>query len=249
MHTSPQSGQGALASKPPEHHLAIIAPAPQVGDIVREINRLYVVKGLETARVIGEYVLRVCFHGDVTAIHNRSRHPASYRELARRPDLKVSATFIYSAVAVVEQLRMLPDDLAGELPLAHHRALLAIKDESDKVATARQAVQGDWSVKKLRDHVRSITHKRDTESTKRHAGRPSQPPFARAIRHIEHAVKELNDYSLSDADVRAYGYMKSSEDSERALECLQQLASLLEQVRDVSRESGDRLFPRVNTSD
>jgi len=87
---------------------------------VAHINQLYIAKGLETARVIGEYVLTTFFGGDTETFRAKGSKHTSFRALAEREDLHVSHVWIWRAVSVVDQLQLLPEDVAGSLPFTHH---------------------------------------------------------------------------------------------------------------------------------
>ena len=119
-------------------------------EAVAHINRLYVAKGLETARDIGAYVLTAFFDGDSAAYQKRGNGHETFRKLAEHPGLQVSYSFIYNAVAVCEQLSTLPADLASALPLSHHKILLPVKDAGQKIELARLAVEGEFAKSEVR---------------------------------------------------------------------------------------------------
>ena len=106
--------------------------APLVDQVVAALNQIYRAKGMETARAVGELLLGTFFEGDPAYFHERGKDHASFRQLAERDDLHFSHAFLWSACAVVEQLRQLPKDVAGVLPLSHHKLLLTVKDPAEK---------------------------------------------------------------------------------------------------------------------
>jgi hypothetical protein len=71
---------------------------------------------------------------------NAGRH-VTFRALAKREDLRVAYTTIWYSVAVLDQLRCLPADIATALPLSHHKLLVPVKDEELKRRLAERAVQ------------------------------------------------------------------------------------------------------------
>ena len=74
---------------------------------VGEINRIYVSKGLETARSIGNYVVDTFFGGNLDSFRKRERKHVTFRALADRKDLHVAYNTIWYSVAVLDQLRLL----------------------------------------------------------------------------------------------------------------------------------------------
>jgi hypothetical protein len=166
---------------------AVAAPLPGEGAVdstlldqaVAELNRRYAVKGLETIREIGEYVLAVFFDGEPENFRDRGNGHITFRQLGERDDLRVSYAFIWRAVSVVDQLRLLPEEVASALPPTHHTLLLGVKDTKKKQDLARQAVAGEWSKDRLQVAVTKLR-----EKEKSAAGRPPLPAFVKAIHKL-----------------------------------------------------------------
>jgi hypothetical protein len=153
-----------------------------VNQAVSDINRIYVGKGLEAARGIGEYVLRTFFAGDVESFRCRERKHASFRELAERKDLRVSHVFLWNCVAVAEQLKALPNDIANALPVSHHKLLLPVHDEKTKVTLARKAVRENLTTKELAVEIRRVRRHATNGGKKR--GRPPLPAVIRLLNSL-----------------------------------------------------------------
>ena len=66
---------------------------------VAEINRIYVSKGLETARAIGNYVVNAFFGGDLESFRQREKKHVTFRALADREELHVAYNTIWSSEA------------------------------------------------------------------------------------------------------------------------------------------------------
>lgn len=163
---------------------------------VQRINRAWAIKGLETAREIGEYVLSAFFDGDPAAFHERGKSHTSFRALSEREDLYVSHSWIWRAVSVTEQLRLLPDDISTALPFTHHTLLIPVKDEKTKVKLAKNAAQHGWSKRKLEAEVKKVRAKRPKGPK---VGRPPLPRFQKSIHKIEKLLKEPEE-SFGDID-------------------------------------------------
>jgi len=111
-----------------------------VEQAVADLNSIYSRKGLETALELGRHLLDRYFGGDPENFRGRSRSHVSFRALAGTDDLAVSYSWLSKAVAVVEQVEQLPQDVAMALPVAHHTLLLSLRDLDTKSRLAGQAV-------------------------------------------------------------------------------------------------------------
>ena len=125
-----------------------------VATAVREINRIYVTKTLETYLAIGRYVLETFFEGDFEVFRSRRRSDENFKALAQREDLMVSATTLWRSVAVLQQSRGLPGEVARGLSISHHLELLKVKDEERKAGLARAAVEEGMSRGELAEEIR-----------------------------------------------------------------------------------------------
>lgn len=153
---------------------------------VCDLNHIYMTKALQTACLIGEYVIDRFFGGDVEAFRKGSCEHASFRALSKHQDLRVSPTYLWTAVAVVGQLRDLPEDLAQCLTLSHHRLLLPLKDASVKVALARMAVKQRLSKRELEREIGRLIG-----SQTRGVKRAPNVPVIKALSHLIEASEEF----------------------------------------------------------
>lgn len=175
--------------------LAVVLPGERQADVrlvervVADLNRLYTRKGLETARALGEYLLAAFFNGDPAEFHRRGGSHLSFRELAGRTDLQMSSSFLWSCVAIVEQLRLLPADLVQALPLSHHKLLLPVRDEREKLELARQAIREGLTRRDLEGEIRRRRGASSApEAGRRRPGRPPHPPLMRALSQVKRAL-------------------------------------------------------------
>lgn len=155
--------------------------------VVAEVNHRFSDGGLEAAEAVGQYLLDVFFDGEPVAFHNRERRYEEFRTLTQRTDLAMSYSFLWTAIAVVEQIAGLPADIARRLPLAHHRALLTIKDPDLKARTARYALEHGLSKRELERRVRRVR----PDEPKR--GRRRLPELERAARDLTTALDHLRE--------------------------------------------------------
>jgi len=196
---------------------------------VQELTQLYQAKGLETARLIGEYLISTFFGGDPAAFHDHEKEHASFRELARRDDLPVSASFLWNACAVVEQLRLLPEDIAGALPLSHHKLLLPVKDPEMKAELAREAVAQGLS---KRDFEEEVKKARASETTPREGkvGRPALPGFVKGLTRLKAAVDLATREAVKSEDFANYSTNKARVLVEELEQQIRDLENLKEHI-------------------
>ncbi len=196
---------------------------------VAELNRIYIGKGLETARALGGYVLEHFFEGDEEAFHERGRKHASFTALAKRDDLRVGYSFLWHSVAIVRQLQLLPDDIAGALPVSHHRLLLPVKDEKAKVRLAKKAAKKGLSKRAFEEEVKKVRRK-ELGGEKR--GRPADPAFVKAMKRVHKAAQLALMEEVSKEAVVCYRPWKAQELVEALEQDIETLQGLAEAVRD-----------------
>ena len=148
---------------------------------VADLNRIYTTQGMETIRIVGEYVLERFFGGDPAVFRDRSKKHLTFRQLAGRDDLQMSYSFVWKSVAVVHQLRVLPQDVAQALSMSHHIALLPVKDAGEKVRLAQAAADEGLGREALLARVKEARLAGGPASK---AGRPALPAFVKAFRRL-----------------------------------------------------------------
>jgi len=189
-----------------------------VSTAVREINRIYATKTLETYIAIGKYVLDTFFEGDFTLFRSRGRSDPNMKALAARDDLMVSATTLWRSVAVLEQSRQLP----------RHLELLRVKDEEDKENLARSAVEEGMSRGRLAEEVREVLGDDEPGEPERPEPEERAPRAMKALAHVGRAVEHL-------AAVADEGGLEgiAEEEQREALKKLDEALAKLRRVRQV----------------
>jgi len=204
---------------------------------VREINRAYVTKGLETATWVGEYVLKTFFDGKVENFRRLGRKHASFRELGEREDLHVSYVFLWNCVATVDQLKELPAEIANALPVTHHTLLLSVHDEKAKLALAKKAVRENLSKRELSVAVRKV---RQGNGNGAHRGRPAISPTVRLFATLSRlAALARSPETADDRDIADLGPAKLGSILGEAERHLTTLRALVERLR--SKIDGPRV--------
>ncbi|MFH1467649.1 MAG: hypothetical protein ABIO70_24905 [Pseudomonadota bacterium] len=171
---------------------------------VAEINRIYVAKGLEMARTLGSYVLATFFGDDLDSFHAREKAHVTFRALGQREDLRVAYTTIWYSVAILGQLRQLPEDIAGALPLSHHKLLLPVHDDKAKLALARKAVREGMSSRELAAAIKKARKGQGTG-----AGRPALPAFVKGLTRLTKAIELATSEAVDTATFATYSPQKA----------------------------------------
>ena len=92
--------------------------------------------------------------------------------LAKHDDLHVADKTIWYSVAVLDQLRLLLDDIGEALPLSHHKLLLRVTDAKVKAELATKAAAEKFSSRDLAEVVKAA---RAAQSWKARGGRSPLP--------------------------------------------------------------------------
>lgn len=194
---------------------------------VAEINRLHNAKGLELARAIGTYVVQALFNNNLDTFAATSREHLTFRALAQRDDLRVSYTSVWYSVAVLDQLRVLPDDIGAALPLTHHKLLVPVRDPQTKVRLAARAVEEQLT---SREFAAEVKRARAQENPGARGGRRRRPlpafvkGMTRLRRAIELATSEVVSHETFDSysPGKARLLMEELEGQTAALEALKE---------------------------
>jgi hypothetical protein len=191
---------------------------------VAELNRMHRESALRLACQTGKYLLATFFGDDLAVFRERSGTHQSFRELAARADLRFSASFLYTSVAVVEQCRQLPASVAGELPLSHHRLLLPIQNRQLKTKLAQRAVRERLSKRALAEEVKALRRHPGPGNVKR--GRPPLPEAVKKLHQLRRAAGALLHMKASVLDFEDYS-------PRAARELITELMTELEEVSEV----------------
>lgn len=201
---------------------------------VAYINDSVLGAGLELARQISEYVLNEFFDGDYARFVDPSRtKPASFRKLCRHANLAIGGHRLYTYVRIGQQLKRLPEDVAERLSVTHHRALLPLKSDKERLELAVRAADEEWTGTQLESEVRS----RLPPSTK---GRKPLPVAVKVIRRVS---KELGSVGDSVAACNGLPRLGAEErevlvqEIERSLEVLKELRDSVENT-DMPADAG-----------
>ncbi|MBI5610858.1 MAG: hypothetical protein HY902_18410 [Deltaproteobacteria bacterium] len=126
----------------------------QVEQAVRTINRTLVTGGLRIAVEIRNYVLDEFCDGRYDLFVNpKHSKQAAFAALCQHPDLRVGADMLRLWVRVGEQLRHMDPELAWQLSVEHHRALLPLADAKARELLAERAIVEELTAAQLSEAV------------------------------------------------------------------------------------------------
>lgn len=151
---------------------------------VRFLQHAVHASGLHLATQVSVYVLDTYFGGDPAGLSSKDPHKtASFAALCAHPDLPMGQATLYGLVRIGQQVRHLPLDIAENLSLSHHRALLGVDNAAHKQHVARLAVQHTWSVAQLR-----ATLAAEKPVVGKPRGRPALAPVVRWQGAVQRAI-------------------------------------------------------------
>jgi len=163
-------------------------PAPAlVAKVVNEVNGIYVRGALETALAVASLVVERLLGGDEKSLARGAKDPA-LASLADHEAFRVPPHTLWTALEAYSQVKLLSQEVAKQLSLAHHRALLGVPETRAKRLLARRAVRHDLNKRQLQEAVTRwrIKHKLPP------LGRPPKDPAVAASRRMATAALRLS---------------------------------------------------------
>jgi len=157
----------------------------ELGELVRcAIERLGVVRrgaSLELALDVGRIVVDTLYAGDLTRWRARQRKDHALRSLSRRPDLPLSPSALYRALALYElsQREELSRSSFEQLGVSHLRVVLGLPAPAQNALLAA-AARERWTVSRLE---REVAAQRPAAARSR-GGRKPVAPYIKSIRRI-----------------------------------------------------------------
>jgi len=217
----------ALIGDSPEGHVAADRP----DSLVLAVNSIARGEGLAAALELAELLLDAFFDGEPSAWRDEGGTHAGFRALLRDPALEPSTSTIWYALGVWEQYHALPREFADALSLAHHRALLPVRDAARKLTLAKAATRQGWSKRRLEKEVRALPD----EPAR---GRPRTPGFVRAAARVREGLAEAIAAPFPD-EVRRLGAREARRAVKALRDDIQALTELLEGWENTLRDTPD----------
>lgn len=129
---------------------------------------------------VGRVVVDSLYDGDLQIWRKREKKDHALRSLAACPDLPISVSALYRALAIYEMAKRTGVDVLQleHLGVSHLRALLTVAPKVQR-QLLEQAESQEWTVSRLEQEVASL---RDGSRAK--GGRKAIPKYLKAIRKI-----------------------------------------------------------------
>lgn len=156
--------------------------------VVAELRAITNGTALELSLRVGKLIINRFYRGDLSRWRSRGPKQASFRTLARRPDLPMSAAALYRSVALYE----LVVNLGGleqwqSVGPTHLRTVLSLSQCEQKRLLG--CVQKErWTVERLESEVRASKQRGPLK-----VGRPPLPRVVKALRRVTKRVREEAD--------------------------------------------------------
>ena len=176
-------GEGDPGMPAPLADLALTgAQRTQVDQAVRTVNGILLRKKLEVATELHRYVLDEFFAGEWQNYHeNKAGTRLAYDAFCARKDLSMGKEMLREMLRVGEQIAHMPGELANELTVAHHRALLPIQDEQQRRELAAKSLANNLTAEDLGNLVRQ-THPQPK-------GKKGRPAYQLGFKKFSQAFK------------------------------------------------------------
>ncbi len=163
-----------------------------VEEAVGSINRMTRGAALTTALAVGRYVEEAFFGGADGASGGRgapgskrkSEH-ASYRALARHPELDMGASTLWACVELGAQMELLGEELGRRLTWSDHKEIMGVRDPRARRRLAAGVVDKAWDRERLRAEVGRVRERQRGSRT----GRPPKPAWDKGIGRIRRGLE------------------------------------------------------------
>lgn len=202
----------------------------EINIVVAQIKRLARNASLEFALSVGAVIIHHFYGGETDAWRSRGPKTASFRALARHPDLPLSAGSLCRCVALFELCDRLNAPARWEhLSVSHLRLVLGLpQNVQERILATANARR--WSVRALQEEVAREKSARITSG-----GRRAAPPILKSLKRVRNCLdghRELIERSdgLSSRDLQ-----ESMDLIEETRECLERLS---ESIRSLNENAG-----------
>jgi hypothetical protein len=159
-----------------------------IDETVAALNTIVERGGLATMRELARVVLDKMFRDDSDQFLHAEQSHASYRALLRHPDLRVSKSGLWYAVAVHRALQRL-GSAGAQLSTSHLKRLVHVADDGARATLAAEAAGQGWSVEELEVAIAAREAPRPADAPR--LGRPPLPLPVKRLAKVERAVVAL----------------------------------------------------------
>lgn len=164
--------------------------------VVRDLRAMSEIATLELAMSVGRLVVERMFGGSLGAWRRRGKSDPTFAQLAKHPDLPMSAASLYRAVCIYEMVQNLPAISAWKwLTVSHLRSVIGLPvAEQERILSLAHANR--WTVRQLERESAQVRAR-----TNRRGGRPRVDPAVKVARKLQRILeREVRDIDTSDSD-------------------------------------------------
>jgi hypothetical protein len=151
----------------------------RIGKTILELRKLTRGASLQFALTVGRIVVETLYDGDARAWRSRTRKDHALRALVARPDLPMSASALYRALAIFElSSRQAGGESWQHVGVSHLRAVLGLPEDLQARLLERAEAER-WTAARMERETLPL------RSTSRQAGgRKRVPGYVKSIRRI-----------------------------------------------------------------
>jgi hypothetical protein len=201
-----------------------------IDEVVASLNEMQVQSTLDLSLRTGRLIMERFYRGDPTRWRHHGAKEVSFRKLADRcqQDLRVSASYLYRAVALYELVERLGFEWEARLSTTHLRAVLGLPG-AKQAALLDAAQQGAWSTARLEEEAARVR-----ATFERRSGRPPTPPLLRSLRKLAATWCKLEKAAELD-DVDALPMSEAHSASRVIAELSERMDRLARRLREPGR--------------
>jgi hypothetical protein len=153
--------------------------------VVAQLKRLTRTASLEFALRVGAVIIHHFYDGNIEGWRSRGPKEASFRRLARHPDLPLSAGSLCRCVALFELCERLDAASRWEhLGVSHLRAVLGLAPPLQE-SILSEANEKHWTVRALQQHLSRSLPTRLTSG-----GRRAEPALSKSLRNLDRCLEQ-----------------------------------------------------------
>jgi hypothetical protein len=169
----------------------------RVDRVVAELNTICKTAALDFALTVGRSVIDGCYGGDLQGWRTRGVKSASFRKLARHPNLPMSAASLYRCVAIYELSHRLAIARWAHISCSHLRVVLPCCPlEQERLLQAAETNR--WTVRRLHEEAAQVRGGARLVETVRHGGRKPRSRLKVTLRSLEKCID--SSHNLIGAD-------------------------------------------------
>ena len=198
----------------------------EINIVVAQIKRLARNASLEFALSVGAVIVHHFYGGEADAWRSRGPKTASFRALARHPELPLSAGSLYRCVALFELCDRLNAPARWQhLSVSHLRLVLGLPEAVQERILA-VANWKRWTVRALQEEVL----REKPEHTTR-GGRRASPPIAKSLKRVRNSLDVHRDLLDRADELTSREIQESMSLIEETFECLERLSQSIRSLR------------------